>query len=106
MGKVVGAGRHPLKNYGRLEVFPLLPTILASDYKSPPVVVEAAGEKVTAVLTRQRSEEEKRRRHLYGDKGAKFSGGKIPKVDFGGVMGTITGAVTKDILLIEVYEEG
>lgn len=36
------------------------------------------------ILKRQRSEEEKLRRHLYGDKGAKFSGGKIPCVDGGG----------------------
>lgn len=34
----------------------------------------------TMILTRERSEEEKLRRHLYGDKGAKFSGGKIPKL--------------------------
>lgn len=40
--------------------------------------------KKSAILTRQRSEEEKRRRHLYGDKGAKFSKGKVPKVDGGG----------------------
>lgn len=38
----------------------------------------------TAILTRERSEEEKLRRHLYGDKGAKFSRGKIPKIDRGG----------------------
>lgn len=38
----------------------------------------------TAILTRERSEEEKRRRHIHGDKGAKFSGGKIPKIDGGG----------------------
>lgn len=60
--------------------------------------------KVTGILTRERSEEEKLRRHLYGDKGAKFSGGKIPKVDMGGVIGTVTTMITKDILLIE-YED-
>lgn len=38
----------------------------------------------TEILTRQRSEEEKLRRHLYGDKGASFSGGKVPKIDRGG----------------------
>lgn len=38
----------------------------------------------TAILTRERSEEEKLRRHLHGDKGAKFSKGKIPKIDGGG----------------------
>lgn len=58
----------------------------------------------TAILTRERSEEEKRRRHIYGDKGAKFSGGKIPKIDLGQVIGTVTTMVTKDLLLIESYE--
>ena len=38
----------------------------------------------TAILKRERSEEEKLRRHLHGDKGAKFSGGKVPCVDWGG----------------------
>lgn len=61
--------------------------------------------KHTAILTRQRSEEEKKRRHLYGDKGASFSGGNVPKIDRGGVIGTITTMVTKDLLLIEMYEE-
>lgn len=60
--------------------------------------------KHTGILTRQRSEEEKMRRHLYGDKGAKFSGGKIPKIDMGGVIGTVTTMVTKDLLLIEMYD--
>lgn len=60
--------------------------------------------KHTAILTRQRSDEEKLRRHLYGDKGASFSGGKVPKIDFGGVIGTITTMVTKDLMLIE-YED-
>lgn len=60
--------------------------------------------KRTEILTRERSETEKARRHLYGDKGAKFSGGKVPKIDLGGVIGTITSFITKDILLIE-YEE-
>lgn len=60
--------------------------------------------KHTAILTRERSEEEKRRRHLYGDKGAKFSKAKIPKIDGGGIIGTITTMVTKDLLIIEMYE--
>lgn len=60
--------------------------------------------KRTEILTRERSEEEKARRHLYGDKGASFSGGKVPKIDFGGVIGTITTMVTKDLMLIE-YED-
>ena len=60
--------------------------------------------KKTVILTRERSEEERRRRHLYGDKGAKFSGGKVPKVDLGGVIGTVTTMVTKDLMLLEIYE--
>ena len=59
----------------------------------------------TAILTRERSEEEKFRRHLHGDKGARFSGGKIPKIDLGQVIGTVTTMVTKDLLLIESYED-
>lgn len=61
--------------------------------------------KRTVILKRERSEEEKRRRHLHGDKGAKFSGGKIPCVDWGGVIGTVTTMVTKDLLLMEIYDE-
>ena len=59
----------------------------------------------TGIMTRERSEEEKLRRHLHGDKGAKFSGGKIPKIEMGGVIGTVTTFITKDILLIEMYED-
>lgn len=57
------------------------------------------------VLTRQRSEEEKARRHREGDRGAKFSLGKVPKIDTKGVIGTVTTMATKDLLLIEFYEE-
>ena len=60
--------------------------------------------KHTAILTRERSDEEKARRHVYGDKGARFSGGKVPKIDMGGVIGTVTTMVTKDLLLIEMYD--
>jgi len=56
-----------------------------------------------AILKRERSEEEKRRRHIYGDKGAKFSKAKIPCIDIGGVIGTVTTMSTKDLLIIE-YE--
>lgn len=59
----------------------------------------------TDILKRERSEEEKRRRHLHGDKGAKFSAGKIPCIDKTGVVGAITTMVTKDLLLIETYEQ-
>ena len=58
----------------------------------------------TYIMTRERSEEEKRRRHLHGDRGARFSHGKVPKVERGGILGTVTTFITKDILLIEVYE--
>ena len=52
---------------------------------------------------RERTEEEKRRRHLYGDKGATFSKGKRLCV-LGQVIGTITTLPTKDNLVIEIYE--
>ena len=57
------------------------------------------------VLTRERSEEEKKRRHLYGDKGAKFSGGKVPRLVPPIVIGTVTTMVTKDIMLFERYQD-
>lgn len=60
--------------------------------------------KITMILTRERSEEEKLRRHLHGDKGAKFKVGKVPKLSPPVVVGTITTLVTKDILLAEIYE--
>lgn len=62
--------------------------------------------KKTFILTRERSEEEKIRRHLYGDKGAKFSKGKVPKLAPPRVIGTITTMVTKDLLIAELYEDG
>lgn len=52
----------------------------------------------------ERSEEEKLRRHLYGDKGAKFSKAKVPKLAPPYVIGTITTMVTKDLLICELYE--
>lgn len=55
------------------------------------------------ILTRERSEAEKLRRHLYGDKGAKFSKGKVPRLP-PVVIGTITTLITKDILLCEVWD--
>ena len=51
---------------------------------------------------RERTEEEKKRRHLYGDKGAKFSRGKRLCL-LGGVSGTITTMATKDNLVCEIY---
>ena len=59
----------------------------------------------TAILTQERSEEEKERRRIFGDKGAKFKKGRIPKIDMGGVIGTVTTLVTKDLRIMEVYEE-
>ena len=35
--------------------------------------------KKTMIMTRERSEEEKLRRRLHGDKGAKFKVGKVPR---------------------------
>ena len=59
--------------------------------------------KKTMILTRERSEEEKLRRHLYGDKGAKFSKAKVPRLTPPLIIGALTTMMTKDILLLE-YE--
>lgn len=57
----------------------------------------------TYAIGRERTEEEKRSRHLYGDKGAKFSQGKQLCL-LGVVSGTITTMATKDNLICEIYE--
>lgn len=54
---------------------------------------------------RERTEEEKRRRHLHGDKGARFSKGKRLCI-LGGVIGCVTTIANKDNLVAEFYEEG
>ena len=52
---------------------------------------------------RDRTREEKARRHLYGDDGAKFSEGKY-MVLLGHVAATITTFISKDCLVAEMYE--
>ena len=52
---------------------------------------------------RERTEEEKRRRHLHGDKGARFSKGKRLCI-LGGVIGCVTTIATKDNLIAEFYD--
>lgn len=63
--------------------------------------------KIIAVraVGRERTEEEKRRRHLYGDKGATFSKGKRMCI-LGDVCGCVTTFAMKDNLVAEFYEEG
>lgn len=51
-----------------------------------------------------RTEEEKRRRHLYGDQGAKFSSRKLV-AGTNGIMGAITTVVKKDNLIVEMSIE-
>lgn len=53
---------------------------------------------------RERTEEEKLRRHLHGDKGAKFSKGKRLCL-LGGVSGCVTTFATKDNLVCEIYDK-
>lgn len=52
---------------------------------------------------RERTEEEKRRRHLHGDKGAKFSKGKRMCL-LGDISGCITTMATKDNIICVIYE--
>ena len=93
--------RNPSKNYGNIEISDeVVPTLLATDYKSPPLMVETY--EVRAV-GRERTEAEKKRRHLYGDKGAKFSGGKQLCI-LGDVSATVTTFATKDCLVAEIYD--
>jgi hypothetical protein len=61
--------------------------------------------RITEILAvgRERTEEEKLRRHLYGDKGAKYSKGKRMCL-LGDIIGCITTLSTKDNLICEIYE--
>jgi len=52
---------------------------------------------------RERTEDERRRRHLHGDKGAKFSQGKRLCL-LGRVVGCITALPTQDNLICEIYD--
>lgn len=54
-------------------------------------------------IGRDRTNAEKARRHLYGDEGAKFSGGKY-QVLLGRISQTITTFISKDCLMAEIYE--
>lgn len=57
-------------------------------------------EYIAQPIKRERTEEEKLRRHLHGDKGAKFSARQmVPGKD--GVMGAITTVIEKDNLIME-----
>lgn len=52
-------------------------------------------------IKRERTQEEKLRRHLHGDKGAKFSKGKQMTVGSNGIMNTLTSVYSKDNLIME-----
>ena len=54
-------------------------------------------------IGRARTIEEKTRRHLYGDKGAKYSQGKY-NVLLGRISSTITTIANKDNLCAEIHE--
>ena len=56
-------------------------------------------------IGRERTEEEKLRRHLHGDKGATFSKGKQLCLLTSGVSGCVTTFATKDCLICEFYED-
>ncbi len=55
-------------------------------------------------LRKQRTLEERLRRHLHGDVGAKYSQGKYQYVANDGIMGALTTAEAKDNILVEIYE--
>lgn len=52
---------------------------------------------------RDRTAQEKARRHLHGDSGARFSEGKYGVI-LGRIAQTVTTFATKDNLIAEVYE--
>lgn len=53
---------------------------------------------------RVRTDEERLRRHLHGDKGAKFSSRKlVPGTN--GIMGALTTVIEKDNLIVEIWQK-
>jgi len=62
--------------------------------------------KITDIVAigKERTEEEKMRRRMYGDKGAKFSQGKRMCV-IGDIIGCVTTMATKDNIVCEIYED-
>ena len=58
-------------------------------------------EYIAQPIKRERTEQEKLRRHLYGDKGAKFSSRRlVPGTN--GIMGALTTVIEKDNLIVEM----
>ena len=55
-------------------------------------------------ITRERTEEERLRRHLHGDKGATFSKGKYMTLGSYDYVGCVTTFFTKDNLTAIIYE--
>ncbi len=55
-------------------------------------------------IVRVRTNEERRRRHLYGEEGATFSKGKYMTLGNSEYMSTITTFYNKDNLVAEIYE--
>ena len=53
---------------------------------------------------RDRTAQEKARRHLYGDSGARFSDGKFGVI-LGRIAQTVTTFATKDNMIAEIYEK-
>ena len=64
-----------------------------------PKVIEA---KDAQPLKRRRTAEERRRRHLHGDKGATFSKGKESYIGNDGVANTVTTVFSKDNIIAEI----
>lgn len=60
--------------------------------------------KVIRAIGRERTEQEKMRRHLYGDKGAKFSQGKKLCLR-DQIIGALTAFPSKENLICEIYED-
>lgn len=56
-------------------------------------------------LKRRRTAEERRRRHLHGDKGATFSKGKESYIGNDGIANTVTTVFSKDNIIAEINME-
>ena len=84
----------------------LAPSTQASTTTTLHSLLKSKMSKIIAVraVGRERTEEEKLRRHLHGDKGAKFS--KVKRMCIlGDVCSCVTTFATKDNIVAEFYED-
>lgn len=95
VGNIYKGNKQAGRIYSKDGICPTLSAMEGGNTEPKIIEVRAIG--------RERTEEEKERRHLHGDKGAKFSGGK-QMCFLSEISGCLTTSPTKDNLVGEIYD--